>query len=170
MNIEDSFFDLCIDAGQQVLAAMMGQDRDDLCGPCWQRDPERRAGRAGRREPDQPSLRRQNQGARRCRSDEQPIKRAKLGSYDYLHLHFATHGILSGEIPGLEKPALVLAYEESENGFAGALRKGIDVHTLPGRAFLSRAGSQPSETHPAEVLETLLIPAGAANASPTASP
>ncbi len=32
-NIERSFFDLCIDAGQQVLGAMMEQDREDLCGP-----------------------------------------------------------------------------------------------------------------------------------------
>lgn len=31
-NIENSFFDLCIDAGQQVLAAMMEQDREDLFG------------------------------------------------------------------------------------------------------------------------------------------
>ena len=46
-NIENSFFDLCIDAGQQVLSAMMEQDREDLCGPRWKRDPERRAGRAG---------------------------------------------------------------------------------------------------------------------------
>lgn len=46
-NIENSFFELCIDAGQQVLAAMMEQDREDLCGPRWQRDPDRRAGRAG---------------------------------------------------------------------------------------------------------------------------
>jgi len=46
-NIERSFFDLCIDAGQQVLAAMMEQDREDLCGPCWKRDPDRKAGRAG---------------------------------------------------------------------------------------------------------------------------
>ncbi len=46
-NIENSFFDLCIDAGQQVLGAMMEQDREDLCGPRWKRDPERRAGRAG---------------------------------------------------------------------------------------------------------------------------
>jgi transposase-like protein len=46
-NIERSFFDLCIDAGQQVLASMMEQDREDLCGPRWKRDPERRAGRAG---------------------------------------------------------------------------------------------------------------------------
>jgi putative transposase len=46
-NIERSFFDLCIDAGQQVLASMMEQDREDLCGPRWKRDPARKAGRAG---------------------------------------------------------------------------------------------------------------------------
>jgi transposase-like protein len=46
-NIERSFFDLCIDAGQQVLASMMEQDREDLCGPRWKRDPDREAGRAG---------------------------------------------------------------------------------------------------------------------------
>jgi putative transposase len=46
-SIERSFFDLCIDAGQQVLAAMMEEDREDLCGPRWKRDPDRRAGRAG---------------------------------------------------------------------------------------------------------------------------
>ena len=46
-NIEQTFFELCIDAGQQVLASMMAQDREDLCGPRWKRDPDRRAGRAG---------------------------------------------------------------------------------------------------------------------------
>jgi len=46
-SIENSFFELCIDAGQQVLAAMMEQDREDLCGPRWKRDPARQAGRAG---------------------------------------------------------------------------------------------------------------------------
>ncbi len=46
-SIESSFFELCIDSGQQVLQAMMEQDRKDLCGPRWKRDPERRAGRAG---------------------------------------------------------------------------------------------------------------------------
>jgi transposase-like protein len=46
-SIESSFFELCIDSGQQVLQAMMEQDREDLCGPRWKRDPERRAGRAG---------------------------------------------------------------------------------------------------------------------------
>jgi hypothetical protein len=46
-NIEHSFFDLCIDAGQQVLATMMEQDREDLCGPRWKRNPDRKAGRAG---------------------------------------------------------------------------------------------------------------------------
>jgi len=46
-NIENSFFGLCVDAGQQVLGAMMEQDREDLCGPRWKRNSERRAGRAG---------------------------------------------------------------------------------------------------------------------------
>ncbi len=46
-NIEQAFFELCIDAGQQVLASMMEQDREDLCGPRWKRDPDRKAGRAG---------------------------------------------------------------------------------------------------------------------------
>jgi putative transposase len=46
-NIEQSFFELCIGAGQQVLASMMEQDREDLCGARWKRDPDRKAGRAG---------------------------------------------------------------------------------------------------------------------------
>ena len=46
-NIENSFFDLCIRAGHQVLGAMMEQDREELCGPRWQRDPDRKVGRAG---------------------------------------------------------------------------------------------------------------------------
>ena len=46
-SIENSFFELCFDAGSQVVAAMMEQDREDLCGPLWKRDPDRNAGRAG---------------------------------------------------------------------------------------------------------------------------
>ena len=46
-NLQNSFFDLCIEAGQQVLFAMMEQDREELCGPRWKRDPDRSAGRAG---------------------------------------------------------------------------------------------------------------------------
>jgi len=38
-NIESSFFELCIDSGQQVLQVMMEQDREDLCGPRRKRDP-----------------------------------------------------------------------------------------------------------------------------------
>jgi hypothetical protein len=47
VNIENSFFDLCIHAGRQVLDAMMEQDREELCGPRWKRDPDRSAGRTG---------------------------------------------------------------------------------------------------------------------------
>jgi len=46
-NIENSFFDLCVRAGRQVLGAMMEEDREVLCGPRWKRDPDRNAGRAG---------------------------------------------------------------------------------------------------------------------------
>jgi len=46
-GIESSLFELCVDSGQQVLQAMMEQDRENLCGPRWKRDPERKAGRAG---------------------------------------------------------------------------------------------------------------------------
>ena len=46
-SVEKSFFDLCIRAGQQVLDAMMEQDREDICGPPWKRDPGRKANRAG---------------------------------------------------------------------------------------------------------------------------
>ena len=46
-KVEQSFFELCIEAGQQVLASMMEQDREDLCGPRWKRDSDRKAGRAG---------------------------------------------------------------------------------------------------------------------------
>jgi transposase-like protein len=46
-SIERSFFDLCVNAGQQVLSAMMEHDREDLCGPRWHRDSDRKAGRGG---------------------------------------------------------------------------------------------------------------------------
>jgi hypothetical protein len=46
-NTRNAFFELCIDAGHQVLGAMMEQDREDLCGPRWKRDSARKAGRAG---------------------------------------------------------------------------------------------------------------------------
>ncbi len=46
-SIENSFFNLCINAGRQVLGTMMEQDREELCGPLWKRDADRSAGRAG---------------------------------------------------------------------------------------------------------------------------
>ena len=45
--VSSSYFELCIRAGQQVLDAMMEQDRTALCGPRWKRDPDRQASRAG---------------------------------------------------------------------------------------------------------------------------
>jgi transposase-like protein len=46
-STRNAFFELCVDAGRQVLGAMMEQDREAFCGPRWKRDVERVAGRAG---------------------------------------------------------------------------------------------------------------------------
>jgi putative transposase len=46
-NAHNAFFDLCVDVGQQVFSALMEQDREGLCGPKGQHDPDRRASRAG---------------------------------------------------------------------------------------------------------------------------
>lgn len=46
-DVRASFHALCIDAGREVLGAMMEHDRTALCGPKWQRDPEREAVRGG---------------------------------------------------------------------------------------------------------------------------
>jgi transposase-like protein len=70
-NIENSFFDLCFDAGSQVLTAMMEQDREDLCGPRWKRDADRGAGRAGTTESEV------TLGGRRV-----PIRRPRVRSQD----------------------------------------------------------------------------------------
>jgi transposase-like protein len=70
-NIENTFFDLCFHAGSQVLTAMMEQDREDLCGPLWKRDPERSAGRAGTT-PSEVTL-----GGRRV-----PIRRPRVRTQD----------------------------------------------------------------------------------------
>ena len=70
-NIENSFFELCFDAGSQVLTAMMEQDREDLCGPRWKRDPDRSAGRAGATESEV------TLGGRRV-----PIRRPRVRSKD----------------------------------------------------------------------------------------
>jgi transposase-like protein len=46
-SIDDDFHALCIDAGRQVLGAMMEQDRTALCGPKWKPSPEREGVRGG---------------------------------------------------------------------------------------------------------------------------
>jgi len=45
--VGDSFQSLCVDAGRQVLAAMMEHERTALCGPKWIPNPTREAVRAG---------------------------------------------------------------------------------------------------------------------------
>lgn len=46
-DVEHAFFGLCIDAGKQVLSAMMEQDRTALCGRPWKPTPESSVYRAG---------------------------------------------------------------------------------------------------------------------------
>ena len=46
-DVKASFFDLCVDAGRQVLTVMMENDRSALCGPKWKPNPQREAGRGG---------------------------------------------------------------------------------------------------------------------------
>lgn len=46
-DVEHAFFGLCIDAGKQVLGAMMEHDRTALCGAPWKPRPEAEVRRAG---------------------------------------------------------------------------------------------------------------------------
>ena len=46
---------------------------------------------------------------------ESAVKKANLKSFRYVH--FATHGVLGGDVPGLREPALVLGNEPGEDGF-----------------------------------------------------
>lgn len=46
---------------------------------------------------------------------ESRIKKTDLTGYQYLH--FATHGVIGNEVPGLQEPALVLGSEPGEDGF-----------------------------------------------------
>ena len=64
---------------------------------------------------------------------ESLVKSRDLSQFAYLH--FATHGILGGEVPGVDEPALVLGPEENENGFLTAsevsnLRLGAELAVL----------------------------------------
>ena len=52
------------------------------------------------------------------RAVESSIKAAELSRYEYVH--FATHGVLGGEVPGIGEPALVLGAEPDEDGFLKA--------------------------------------------------
>jgi CHAT domain-containing protein/tetratricopeptide (TPR) repeat protein len=52
------------------------------------------------------------------RALESIVKGTDLSQYRYVH--FATHGILGGEVPGIGEPALVLGGEPNEDGFLKA--------------------------------------------------
>ncbi len=64
---------------------------------------------------------------------ESQIKRLDLSQFGFLH--FATHGVLGGEVPGIGEPALVLAEEANEDGFltsteVGRLKINADLTVL----------------------------------------
>ena len=46
-DVRQGFHSLCIEAGKQVLAAMMEHDRTALCGPKWKGNPDRETMRVG---------------------------------------------------------------------------------------------------------------------------
>jgi CHAT domain-containing protein len=52
-------------------------------------------------------------------ASESTVKSSRLDRYRYLH--FATHGILGNQIPGINEPALVLASEPESSGEDGFL-------------------------------------------------
>lgn len=64
---------------------------------------------------------------------ESQVKNADLSGYRYVH--FATHGILGNDVPGVSEPALVLGDEPGEDGFltaseAAALRLNAELTVL----------------------------------------
>jgi CHAT domain-containing protein len=64
---------------------------------------------------------------------ESRLKTTDLEGYGFLH--FATHGILGGEVPGIGEPALVLGDEPGEDGFltsteVGALKINAELTVL----------------------------------------
>ena len=66
-------------------------------------------------------------------ASESTVKGSDLRPYRFLH--FATHGIVGGEVPGVPEPALVLAAEPGEDGFLTAseaqeLRLDADITVL----------------------------------------
>ena len=53
-------------------------------------------------------------------SDATESQFKQLPPTHHTYVHFATHGILAGQVPGLAEPALVLGNEASEDGFLTA--------------------------------------------------
>lgn len=115
MNIESSFVDLCLHAGHQVLDAMMEQDRVDLCGPPWKRDPDRRAGRAGTT-PSEITL-----GGRRI-----PINRPRVRSHEGREMELPSFAFAASRDP-LDRHTLdAVACGVSNRKYARSLERLAD--------------------------------------------
>ncbi len=58
---------------------------------------------------------------------ESKVKQTPLSRYRFVH--FATHGILGGDVPGIVEPALVLGREASQDGFLKASEaEGLELN------------------------------------------
>lgn len=67
----------------------------------------------------------------------------------HAYVHFATHGILAGQLPGLGEPALVLANEDGSDGFLTASEVGT-LKLQADLAVLSACSTGAGDTLPGE--------------------
>jgi transposase-like protein len=79
---ENAFFSLCLNAGREVLTAMMEQDRTELCGPKGKRLGERAAVRAGSA-PSEVTLGGRRIPMRRLRARSIEGRELALGSFQF---------------------------------------------------------------------------------------
>lgn len=81
-SAEEAFFELCVRAGQEVLGAMMEQDRTARCGPKWSRQPDRTARRSGTTR-SEVTLGGRRVGLRRPRARTSDGKEIALPTFDW---------------------------------------------------------------------------------------
>ncbi len=80
--VKEGFFELCIHVGEQALHALMEQDRTELCGAKWSRDPSRRAVRGGSTS-SEITLGGRRVGVRRLRASTVDGQELALPSFDW---------------------------------------------------------------------------------------
>ena len=80
--VKEGFFELCVHVGEQALHALMEQDRTELCGAKWSRDPSRRAVRGGSTS-SEITLGGRRVGVRRLRASTVDGQELALPSFDW---------------------------------------------------------------------------------------